>query len=170
MANSSQRPRLKRLRALRDYGQVKRYHHLEAGLNSRLDELQAAVLRVKLRHLRAHTQRRAAIAQRYLAALRDLPLVLPPADEGAVWHLFVVRTPARDALAEFLRGRGVQSLVHYPIIIPQQPAMPTPYRPGSLPVAERCASEFLSLPIHAELTDEQVESVCAAVRAYFGAA
>jgi dTDP-4-amino-4,6-dideoxygalactose transaminase len=170
-----------RLRALRDYGQAKRYLHVEAGLNSRLDELQAAVLRVKLRHLRAHTERRTAIAQRYLAALHDLPLILPVADQGAVWHLFVVRTPARDALADFLRARGVQSLVHYPMIIPRQPAMscsradphastPAAYQPGSLPVAERCAAEYLSLPINAELTDEQIETVCGAVRAYFGSA
>jgi len=159
--------RYARLRRLRDYGQSKRYHHLEAGLNSRLDELQAAILRVKLRHLPAHTARRRAIAAQYIAGLAGLPLVLPEYDAEAVWHLFVVRSRARDALSEFLRERDVQSLVHYPVLIPEQPAMPTPYVRGSLPVAERCAAEFLSLPIHAELTDEQVQRVCGAVREFF---
>ncbi|MFT3926895.1 MAG: DegT/DnrJ/EryC1/StrS family aminotransferase [Myxococcales bacterium] len=167
-----------RLRSLRDYGQAKRYHHLEAGLNSRLDELQAAVLRVKLAHLRAHTERRRAIASKYIEGLSGLPLVLPQYDAEAVWHLFVVRTPQRDALSKFLASQDVQSLVHYPVLIPAQPAIhsspaqgrastPIPYTRGSLPVAERCADEFLSLPIHAELSDVEVERVCQAVRAYF---
>ncbi|MFT3928204.1 MAG: DegT/DnrJ/EryC1/StrS family aminotransferase [Myxococcales bacterium] len=159
-----------RMRRGRDYGQSKRYEHLEPGLNSRLDEVQAAVLRVKLKHLAAHTQRRRAVAARYQQALAGLPIVLPRPDAGAVWHLFVLRTPRRDALAEHLRGRGVQSLVHYPTIIPKQAAMGRPYAAGSLPVAERCADEFLSLPINPELTDAQVDEVCAAVRSFFEAA
>jgi dTDP-4-amino-4,6-dideoxygalactose transaminase len=159
--------RATRLRSLRDYGQAKRYHHVERGLNSRLDELQAAVLRVKLAHLRTHTERRRAIAQQYIAGLAGLPVVLPAYDPEAVWHLFVLRTPERDALAKFLAGREVQSLVHYPVLIPEQQAMPEPYVRGSLPVAERCAAEFLSLPIHAELTDAQVAHVCESVRAFF---
>jgi dTDP-4-amino-4,6-dideoxygalactose transaminase len=159
--------RAARLRSLRDYGQAKRYHHVERGLNSRLDELQAAVLRVKLRHLSAHTERRRAIAQRYIAGLSGLPLVLPEYDADAVWHLFVLRTPEREALSKFLASREVQSLVHYPVLIPEQQAMPEPYQRGSLPVAERCAAEFLSLPINAELTDAQVDHVCESVRAFF---
>lgn len=159
-----------RMRRLRDYGQEKRYQHVEAGLNSRLDELQAAILRVKLKHLAAHTERRRVIAKSYLAKLEGLPLVLPVWDEGAVWHLFPVRTAKRDALAEHLRTRSIQSLVHYPVIIPAQQAMPTPYRVGSLPVAERCADEFLSLPIHPELTDAEVDEVSAGVRSFFGGA
>jgi dTDP-4-amino-4,6-dideoxygalactose transaminase len=156
-----------RMRRLRDYGQEKRYQHVEPGLNSRLDELQAAILRVKLRHLSHHTARRRAAASRYREKLSGLPLVLPDWDEGAVWHQFVVRTPKRDLLAEHLRGRDIQSLVHYPIIIPAQRAMPMPYQRGTLAVAERCADEFLSLPIHAELTDAQVDEVCAGVRSFF---
>jgi dTDP-4-amino-4,6-dideoxygalactose transaminase len=159
--------RATRLRTLRDYGQAKRYHHLERGLNSRLDELQAAVLRVKLTHLQAHSDRRRAIAARYIAGLAGLPLVLPAYDAEAVWHLFVVRTPQRDALSKFLAAHDVQSLVHYPVLIPEQPAMLTSYVRGSLPVAERCAAEFLSLPINAELADAQIDQVCQTVRAYF---
>ena len=156
-----------RLRGLRDYGQSRRYHHIERGLNSRLDELQAAILRTKLRYLAAHTERRRQVAQRYLTGLQGLPLTLPSFDAESVWHLFVLRSPRRDALASFLRERGVQSLVHYPVIIPQQPVLGRPHARGSLPVAERCADEYLSLPINAELTDAQIDAVCAAVRAFF---
>jgi dTDP-4-amino-4,6-dideoxygalactose transaminase len=156
-----------RLRRLRDYGQATRYQHVEAGLNSRLDELQAAILRVKLAQLPAYTERRRAIARRYLAGLQGLPLVLPEYDDGAVFHLFVLRSPKRDALTQFLREREVQSLVHYPVIIPKQPALGRAYASGSLPIAERCANEFLSLPIHPGLSDEQVDAVCTAVRAFF---
>jgi dTDP-4-amino-4,6-dideoxygalactose transaminase len=159
--------RAARLRSLRDYGQQRRYHHAEPGLNSRLDELQAAILRAKLAHLPAQTERRRAIAHRYSTGLAGIGLILPDDDQEAVWHLYVVRTRQRDALSNFLRERGVQSLVHYPVIIPEQPALRRPYTRGSLPVAERCAAEFLSLPIDPELTDSEVDSVCGAVRAFF---
>jgi dTDP-3-amino-3,4,6-trideoxy-alpha-D-glucose transaminase len=159
--------RARRMRSLRDYGQAKKYHHAEPGLNSRLDELQAAILRTKLAHLPAQTERRRSIAQRYNAGLAGISLILPFDDAEAVWHLFVLRSPRRDALSGFLRERGVQSLVHYPVIIPEQPALRTPYMPGTFPVAERCAAEFLSLPIDPELTDAEVDAVIAAVRAFF---
>jgi len=159
-----------RLRGLRDYGQKQRYQHTEPGLNSRLDELQAAVLREKLKHLPAHTAHRRTIARRYVENLSGLPLVLPNYDDEAVWHLFVLRADKRDALSQFLREREIQSLVHYPVIIPEQPAMKRPYTRGSLPIAERCAREFLSLPIHPELSLAEVDSVCAGVRAFFESA
>jgi dTDP-4-amino-4,6-dideoxygalactose transaminase len=161
-----------RIRCGRDYGQERRYVHVDSrGLNSRLDELQAAILRVKLRHLDVHNQRRAAIACYYLEALRDLPLTLPAAADGAasVHHLFVVRTARRDALMQHLRQRQIATLVHYPVIIPLQPAMARfGYQKGDFPIAERCADEFLSLPIHPELTDAEVETVAVGVRAFFG--
>jgi dTDP-4-amino-4,6-dideoxygalactose transaminase len=160
-----------RLRSLRNYGSRAKYVHGERGLNSRLDELQAAILRVKLRHLDVHNQRRAAIACYYLEALRDLPLTLPAAADGAasVHHLFVVRTARRDALMQHLRQRQIATLVHYPVIIPLQPAMARfGYQKGDFPIAERCADEFLSLPIHPELTDAEVETVAVGVRAFFG--
>jgi dTDP-4-amino-4,6-dideoxygalactose transaminase len=158
------------LRMLRDYGQAKRYQHVAPGLNSRLDELQAAILRVKLAQLPAQTERRRSIARRYLEGLAGAGLILPEWDAEAVWHLFVVRTPRRDALSTFLRERGVQSLVHYPVIIPEQPALARPYTRGSLPVAEHCASEFLSLPIDPELSDAEVDTVSRAVHAFFESA
>ena len=155
----------------RDYGQEKRYLHVDGeGLNSRLDELQAAILRVKLRHLPAHNRRRAAIAAHYSEHLGDLPLVLPIIADGAssVHHLYVIRTAKRDALMQHLRERDIATLVHYPVLIPLQPAMKRfDHRPGEFPVAERCAAEFLSLPIHPELTDADVEAVVGAVRAFF---
>ncbi len=153
-----------RVRRLRNYGQTNRYEHAELGLNSRLDELHAALLRVKLRHLSAHTARRRAIASRYREQLAGLPLQLPIEKHGgSVWHLFVVRTPRRDALAQHLRERGVITHVHYPIILPKQPALALA---GSWPVAERCALEYLSLPIFPELTDAEVDDVCAAIREF----
>jgi len=158
-------------RRARDYGQERRYVHVDPnGLNSRLDELQAAILRVRLRHLVAHNRRRAAIAAHYGERLAGLPIGLPHSLPGAesVHHLFVVRTEKRDALQRFLGERGVQALVHYPSIIPLQPAMERfGYKAGDFPIAERCAAEVLSLPIHPELTDAEVETVCAAVRAFF---
>jgi dTDP-4-amino-4,6-dideoxygalactose transaminase len=155
----------------RDYGQEKRYVHVDGeGLNSRLDELQAAILRVKLLHLPAHNRRRAAIAAHYSERLGDLPIVLPIIADGAtsVHHLYVIRTARRDALMQHLRERDIATLVHYPVLIPLQPAMKRfDHRPGEFPVAERCAAEFLSLPIHPELTDAEVEAVVGAVRAFF---
>jgi dTDP-4-amino-4,6-dideoxygalactose transaminase len=158
------------LRSLRNYGQDRRYHHVERGLNSRLDELQAAILRVQLRHLAERNARRRALAAVYRERLEGLPVVLPVEKEYGehVYHLFVIRTPRRDELQAFLRRRNVETLVHYPVIIPLQPAArELGYERGTCPVAERCAAEFLSLPASPELTEGQVEEVCAAIRSFF---
>ncbi len=156
-----------RLRQLRNGGQSDRYRHEVPGFNSRLDELQAALLRVGLRHLDAWTGRRRALAAFYTGALEGagvaLPLEQPYA--RAVFHLYVVRHPRRDALAAALRARGVGTLIHYPIPLHLQPAFASlGGRPGDLPVAERATGEILSLPLYPELTDEQARSVAAAVR------
>lgn len=157
---------LDRVRRLRNYGSPVKHVHVEVGANSRLDELQAAFLRVKLRRLDEWNERRAAIAERYCAALGRLPLRLPATRPGAnhAWHLFVVRTPARDHVRAHLQRRGVETGLHYPT---------TPYQlaayaglaiePGRYPVAERWASECLSLPIGPHLADEQVDAVVAAL-------
>ncbi len=159
-----------RVRRRRDYGQAKRYQHTDIGLNSRLDELQAAILRAKLPLLRELNRRRRDIAARYHQGLAGLPLILPvekPHGES-VWHLYVVRTSRRDELMSFLRARDIITLVHYPTIIPLQPAMRSfGFTPGQFPIAERCAAEVLSLPIGPELTDAQVGAVIAAVHAFF---
>jgi dTDP-4-amino-4,6-dideoxygalactose transaminase len=161
-----------RIRALRDYGRrpKDRDRCVEAGLNSRLDEFQAAVLRVRLCDLRRQNIRRRELAEIYRDGLRDLPVTPPPekAYGAHVYHLFVIRTAKRDRLREFLGEHDIETTVHYPLIIPQQPAMARfGYSSGTLPVAERCAAEFLSLPISPELTDDQVREVCTIVRSFF---
>jgi len=156
-----------RLRQLRNGGQTVKYRHELAGTNSRLDELQAAFLRVGLRHLPQWTERRRALAELYLAGL-DGSGVEPLREQPyarSVHHLFVVRHPRRDALAEALRERGVSTLVHYPIPLHLQPVFASlGGRLGDLPVAERATSEILSLPLFPELRDEQVLRVVDAVR------
>ncbi|MDX6676605.1 MAG: hypothetical protein QOE31_657 [Solirubrobacteraceae bacterium] len=157
----------RRLRRLRTYGQTDRYHHVERGINSRLDELQAAILRVKLGHLRAWHERRNAIAATYDRALAGTPvrpLARLPEREHA-FHLYVVRARDRDALAAALADRGVRTLIHYPRPVHRQDA----YRelgdgPVGLVISELLAGEVLSLPLYPELTDEQVAHVAAATR------
>ncbi len=156
-----------RLRQLRNGGQSDRYRHELSGINSRLDEMQAAILRVKLRHLPAWTERRRQIAAAYTAALGDLGLQLPEEQPyaRAVYHLYAVRHPLRDSLMAALKERGVGTLIHYPIALHLQPAFASlGGRPGELPVAEKAAREVFSLPIYPELTDAQVGAVVAAVR------
>ena len=156
-----------RLRQLRNGGQTDRYRHGTPGINSRLDELQAAILRVGLRHLPRWTERRRAIAAFYAEALEDAGLDLPR-EQGyarSVHHLYVVRHPQRDALAAALRQRGISTLIHYPIPLHLQPAFaPLGGAPGDLPVVEKAAGEILSLPLYPEMTDAQAETVVAAVR------
>jgi dTDP-4-amino-4,6-dideoxygalactose transaminase len=156
-----------RLRRLRNGGQSDRYRHELLGVNSRLDEIQAAVLRVGLRHLEAWTARRRALAALYTRELEGTGLRLPVERPyaRAVCHLFVVRHPQRDALADALRERGVGTLVHYPIPLHLQPAFASlGGRRGDLPVAEQAAAEVLSLPLFPEMTDDQVLAVARTVR------
>ncbi|MBC7227095.1 MAG: DegT/DnrJ/EryC1/StrS family aminotransferase [Thermoflexales bacterium] len=159
-----------RVRLLREYGWAQRYVSHIRGTNSRLDELQAAVLRVKLRHLESWNERRrqiAALYAEYLTELAGQGLVLPgePEDSWHVYHLYVVRHPRRDALQAFLRERGIGTLVHYPVPVHLQPAYADlGYPAGSLPVSETLAREVLSLPMYPELTDEEVRQVAEAVR------
>jgi dTDP-3-amino-3,4,6-trideoxy-alpha-D-glucose transaminase len=159
--------RAQRLRQLRNGGQSDRYHHEVAGLNSRLDELQAAVLRVGLRHLDAWTARRRALAGIYLRELLGARVRLPKeqAYATAVYHLFVISHPKRDELMARLKERGIETLIHYPIPLHLQPAFAhLGGRPGHFPVAEAAARSILSLPLHPGMTDEQARRVAAAVR------
>jgi dTDP-4-amino-4,6-dideoxygalactose transaminase len=161
-----------RLRALRNYGSKVKYHHDLAGLNSRLDSLQAALLRVKLRHLDDWNERRRAVAARYLERLADLEgLALPAVAEWAepVWHLFVVRHPQRDALQRLLSDAGVDTIIHYPIPPHLSGAYAAGFADTRLPVAERLAGEVLSLPIGPHLAIEDADRVAAAVREAVGA-
>ena len=163
-------PRLaERLRSLRNYGSSARYVHAERGLNSRLDEIQAAVLSAKLGHLDAWNGRRSAIAAIYLEGLAGAPVglpVVPPGDEH-VWHVFAVRTARRDALAAHLRDAGIDTLIHYPV----PPHLQGAYRDlglfeGDLPIAEAIARETLSLPMGPHLAPADAERVVQAVRGF----
>jgi dTDP-3-amino-3,4,6-trideoxy-alpha-D-glucose transaminase len=151
-----------RVARLRNGGQTSRYHHEEAGANSRLDEMQAAILRARLPYLSRWTDRRRRIAAAYRAGL-DSPDVrlLPRFDEGHVYHLFPVLAPDRSAVQARMAARGVETLIHYPVPIPRQPAL-APATPCQCPVADRLCAEVLSLPIYPALTDAQVGQVIAA--------
>jgi dTDP-4-amino-4,6-dideoxygalactose transaminase len=156
-----------RLRKLRDHGRSSKYVHDELGYGHRLDALQAAILAAKLPHLDAANAARRRLAARYDQLLAGADLVLPHVPEGVtpVWHLFVVRSPRRDALLASLREQGIEAGIHYPLPLHMQPA----YRllglgSGCFPAAEAAALQVLSLPLFPEMTDEQQERVTAAVR------
>ena len=154
---------------LRNYGSSAKYRHEVSGANSRLDELQAAVLRVKLEQLDAWNERRRSVAARYGGGLADTELVLPgiPADAEHVWHLFVVRTPRRDELRRALADSGVETGIHYPLAPHRQPLFADlAIDPRSLPVSERLQHEVLSLPIGPHLADDQVDHVVDRIRAF----
>jgi dTDP-4-amino-4,6-dideoxygalactose transaminase len=156
-----------RLKRLRMYGYETRNDAAEAGFNSRLDELQAALLRSRLSRLREGNARRAILAARYDAALAGLPgLSLPPRPAPSAepcHHLYVIRTARREALRERLRARGIGTDVHYPSAVHQQPAFAA-FPRGELPATERAVAEVLSLPLHPELSDAEAASVAAALR------
>jgi dTDP-3-amino-3,4,6-trideoxy-alpha-D-glucose transaminase len=157
-----------RVRRLRNYGALGRSDHDLAGANSRLDEVQAAWLRVRLRHLDAWNARRAAAAARYGELLKNCDVLLPtvPAWAQPVWHLYVVRTRARDAVRRRLAEAGVETLVHYPVAAHLQRAFADlRLREGALPVAERLAQEVLSLPLWPQIAAAQQAHVAAALRA-----
>ncbi|OZM72639.1 erythromycin biosynthesis sensory transduction protein eryC1 [Amycolatopsis antarctica] len=158
-----------RLRLLRNYGSKVKYQHEVQATNSRLDEIQAATLRVKLRHLDRWNARRAEIAKRYADELAGLPdLALPVVEPWAepVWHLFTVRSPRRDEIRESLAAQGIETLIHYPVPPHLSGAYRThPAAGRGFPVAERLAAEVFSLPIGPHLGEEQVDAVVTAVRA-----
>ncbi|MBC7259171.1 MAG: DegT/DnrJ/EryC1/StrS family aminotransferase [Chloroflexi bacterium] len=155
---------------LRNHGQKSKYEHVMEGYCSRLDTLQAAVLRVKLRHLDGWNARRRQVAAWYEERLADLPVVRPFVMPGVehVYHLYVIRTERRDALRDFLAGRGIGTGMHYPIPLPLTEAYQgLGFRKGQFPVTERLAGEILSLPMFAEMTEAQVDEVAGAVREFF---
>ena len=153
-------------RTLRDWGQERRYEHRLKGFNYRMDGIQGAVLRVKLRHLDAWTQRRRQVAAWYADALDPESVRLPQTRPGCthVHHVYVVRSQARDALRASLDAQGIQTGIHYPIPVHLQPAhADLGYGAGDFPVAEGIAREVLSLPIFPEMTREQVATVADAI-------
>jgi dTDP-4-amino-4,6-dideoxygalactose transaminase len=163
---------LTRVQRLRNGGQGDRYRHEIVGMNSRLDELQAAILRVKLARLDAWTTRRRELAALYGGELAGLPLRLPIERPyaRAVRHLYVVRHARRDELAVHLKARGVATLIHYPIPLHRQPAFADLVPENlALPAVETAAREILSLPLYPEMTDAQAHEVAQAVRGFFEA-
>ena len=164
------------LHQLANHGQSQKYHHQRIGLNSRLDTLQAALLRVKLRQLPHNTTARQAVAARYDAALNALSGISIPARDTRSSHVFhqytiqVEEAGRRDGLQLFLRKCGVPTMIYYPLPVHAQPAYAyLGYQAGQFPVAERLCGGVLSLPIHPLLTEEQQEYIIECVRAFFGA-
>jgi len=160
-----------RVRRLRNHGADRKHHHVEVGGNFRLDELQAALLRVKLPLLEQWTRARRRVAAGYRQLLASLPLGLPPPDERCVWNQFVIRVPdgRRDALAAHLAARGIETAVHYPVPLHLQPALAfLGHRPGDFPNAERAARDSLALPMFPELSDGQLAQVAGALADFLG--
>ena len=155
------------VRALGNYGSRQKYEFLYPGFNSRLDEIQAAVLRVKLSHLDRDNARRQALAARYLTEMTNPHVRLPdPGSPGShVWHLFVVRVADREQFRQYLRDRGIETEVHYPVPPHLQPCYAGTFR-VSLPVTERLAAEVVSLPLNLALSDDDASRVISAVNGY----
>lgn len=162
---------VRRIRMIRDHGSAHRYFHDLIGLNGRLDELQAVVLRAKLPHLAEWNELRRSHAQRYSELLKGTPAVKPCECPGnnSVYHLYVIRVPRRDELQAWLKSYGVSTGIHYPVPIHLQNAMSfLGYKAGDLPVTERSAMEALSLPMYPELTDEEIEFVTDSIKTFYG--
>ncbi len=155
-----------RLRRLRNGGQAERYRHVEFGVNSRLDEMQAAVLRARLPLLREWTARRRDLAARYRRALRNAAVIVPPeCDPGHVYHLFPVRSQDRAGLQAALAARGVETLIHYPLSIARQAAFAA-LEPAVCPVADRLCAEVCSLPLYPHLGDADADLVAEVVAGF----
>jgi dTDP-4-amino-4,6-dideoxygalactose transaminase len=158
-----------KVRVLSNYGSREKYHNEVKGFNSRLDELHAAFLRVKLRKLDEWNNRRKKVAKKYLDELESSDLVLPFVPEWAepVWHLFVVRSSKRDEIQKKLGDAGIGTMIHYPIPPHKQPAYgESLWTKGSFPIANKLASEVLSLPIGPHIDDHQVGYVCKTLRKF----
>jgi dTDP-4-amino-4,6-dideoxygalactose transaminase len=154
-----------RIKRLRNGGQTDRYHHGEFGINSRLDEMQAAILRARLPWLPKWTAERRRLAAGYRTRLTGAAVTVPPeCDPGHVYHLFPILSTERDALQARLKSRGVETLIHYPVPIPRQPAVASE-RPANCPVADRVCDQVLSLPLHPGMAPPAVEEVASALHA-----
>jgi len=157
------------VRSLRNYGGTVKYHHEMLGTNSRLDTLQAVVLRAKLKRLAAWNEARRAAARRYDEMLASVPQVVRPRTAPGnehVWHLYAPRVPRRDQVLQCLVASGIGAAIHYPLPLPLQPAFAhLGHRPGDFPVSERAAAETLSLPMFPHITAAQQERVVEALRA-----
>jgi dTDP-4-amino-4,6-dideoxygalactose transaminase len=160
------------LDVLRRHGGRVKYYHERVGYNSRLDEIQAAVLRVKLRHLEDWTAARRRVAARYNELLAGLPVTTPQERPHMrhVYHQYTIRAPRRDALKAFLQDQGISTMIYYPLPLHlQEMYAGLGQGEGSFPEAERAAQEVLSLPIYPELTESQIVQVTNAIGRFYGA-
>jgi dTDP-4-amino-4,6-dideoxygalactose transaminase len=157
-------------RLFRNHGHKSKYEHSVIGYNSRLDELQAAILRIKLRYLDSFNKRRREIAQKYNAFLKTTPLILPNESDNKkhVYHLYVVRSKERDSLQQYLKEKRIDTGIHYKIPIHLQEACRHyNYQQGDFPEVERACREILSLPIYPELKDEEIEYIIDSIKEFY---
>src|SRR5262249_20791727 len=151
-----------------DHGQIRKYHHTMVGWNGRMDGIQGAVLQIKLRHLEKGNRLRRSHAAYYDAGLREIDeIVVPfcPSNLTPVFHIYAIRVQDRDRVMRSLTDKGIGSGVHYPVPIHRQEAYSSlGHRPGSFPIAEKCAEEFISLPMFPELTPDQLDYVVQGVK------
>jgi len=160
-----------RIRRLRNHGSNRTYVHTETGYNSRLDEIQAAVLNVKLRRIDRYNDMRRHVAEQYRAGLQNLPLQLPVEREGYhhVYHQFTLRSKVRDDLSAYLQQNGISAVVYYPVPLHLQEALRDyGWGEGSFPESERASKEVLSIPMYPELPESDVAHICETVRNFFG--
>jgi len=153
---------------LRNHGSRQRYHHDIIGYNSRLDEIQAAILRVKLKRIQEYNQNRYLAAQQYSEQLRDV--VRTPHEDGIgnhVYHQYTILSPLRDKIMKALSDKQIACAIYYPIPLHQQKAFASEYADISLPVSEKVASECLSLPIFPELSKDQIKQVTDTIKSQF---
>lgn len=168
MVATSSAPLAERLRELRNHGCTERYCHRTIGFNSRLDELQAVVLRAKLKRIDSYNSARRRLARLYTDALAGLPEVVTPYEDAGglhVYHQYTILVPNRTAVRQALQAQGIATAVYYPLPLHQQPALAAEHQGQRFPVAEAVAEHCLSLPIHPGLSDAQVDAVVAALRA-----
>ena len=157
-----------RVKILRMYGENPRYHSQIVGINSRLDELQAAILREKLPSVEKWNKRRTVVAQTYYKSLKGLKSLKFPNNEDHVYHLYVICTIQRDQLQAYLTKKGIGTMIHYPLPTHLQPSLKyLGYKKGDFPKTERISQEILSLPLYPEMHDEEVQQVCQQIKNYF---
>ncbi len=155
---------------IRDYGQESKYIHTRYGLNSRLDELHAALLRVKLKYLNRDNQQKRRIGKRYIDQLKDIKeveIVLSEKWSDSNFHQFVIKTPRRDLLSKYLAARKIPTLIHYPFSIPDQPFLLKEYGKVKIPVCRKFVKQIISLPCHMLMTEGQVDKVVGEIRKFF---
>ena len=156
-----------KVRALANYGSIQKYHHLYQGVNSRLDELQAGFLRIKLKRIEKYTQERIRLANQYLNGIVNPKIILPKLskDSTHVFHVFAIRCESRDDLQQYLLEHGIQTIIHYPISIAKQPAYSDSHL-NDLPIAEKISQEELSLPLYYGMSDEEIHYVIDVLNEY----